>query len=135
WVVIAGSSWPAPWLILLTAPCSFWCGKLVPYSWRRINWFDAIWWAGVALIVAVLAEAGNALAAGTSSGMRWNVQFVAGLVLAWRGWSLADGWIDLEFVEAELQLGTIVVLVMLLVLVWVVPGAGLFPAVTFAAAG
>lgn len=135
WVVIAGSSWPAPWLILLAAPLSYGFGKLLPYSWRRVNWFDAVWWAGVALIVGALAEAGNLLAGGPITGMRWNVQFVAGLLLAWRGWSLADGWIDLEFVEAELQLGTIIVLGMLLVLVWVVPGAGLFPAVTFAAAG
>ena len=135
WVVIASSTWPAPWLILLAAPFAYGCGKVVPFGWRRLNWFDAIWWAAMALVMAATAEAGDLLASGTSSGMRWNVQFVAGLVLAWRGWSLADGWIDLEFMEAELQLGTIIVLGMLLVLVWVVPGAGLFPAVTFAAAG
>lgn len=135
WVVIAGSSWPAPWLILLAAPFSFACGKLVPYAWRRIGWFDAVWWASMALVMGAAAEAGNLLAPGTVTGMRWNVQFVAGLLLAWRGWSLADGWIDLEFVESELQLGTVIVLGMLLVLVWVVPGAGLVPAVTFAAAG
>jgi hypothetical protein len=135
WVVIAGSSWPAPWLILLAGPFSFGCGKLVPYSWRRIGWFDAVWWASMALVMGALAEAGNLITPGAVTGMRWNVQFVAGLLLAWRGWSLAEGWIDLDFVEAELQLGTVIVLGMLLVLVWVVPGAGLFPAVSFAAAG
>jgi hypothetical protein len=135
WVVVAGSSWPAPWLILVAAPFSFGCGKLVPYTWRRLSWFDAVWWAGMALVMGAMAEAGNMLAQGPVTGMRWNVQFVAGLLLAWRGWSLADGWIDLEFVESELQLGTVIVLGMLLVLVWVAPGAGLLPAVIFAAAG
>ncbi|MCC7367058.1 MAG: DUF4129 domain-containing protein [Chloroflexi bacterium] len=135
WVAVAGSPWPAPWLILLSGPLSFGFGKLAPVSWRRLNWFDPVWWATVAIVVAVLAEAGNATAAGTPSGMRWNVQFVAGLLLAWRGWALADGWIDLEFVESELQVGTIVVLGMLVILIWAAPGAGLLPAVTFAAAG
>ncbi|MGE3912795.1 MAG: hypothetical protein AB7K36_25785, partial [Chloroflexota bacterium] len=135
WVVIAGGSWPAPWLVLLAAPFGLVSGRLVSFEWRRRPWFDAVWWAVVAIIVAILAEGGNNIAAGEASGVRWNVQFAAGLLLAWRGWSLAEGWIDREFVEAELQLGTILVLGMLLILVWVIPGAGLLPAVTFAAAG
>jgi hypothetical protein len=135
WVVLTGSSWPAPVPVLLAGPVALISGRLIPYAWRRINWFDAVWWAAMALIVGALAEAGDLLAPGTPSGLRWNVQFVAGLLLAWRGWALAEGWIDQDFVEAELQLGTVIVLGMLLILVWVVPGAGLFPAVTFAAAG
>lgn len=136
WVwVVAGNSWPAPAPIFLAGPVALITGKLIPYAWRRINWFDAVWWAAMALVVGALAEAGDLLAPGTPSGLRWNVQFVAGLLLAWRGWALAEGWIDQDFVEAELQLGTVVVLGMLLILVWVVPGAGLLPAVTFAAAG
>jgi hypothetical protein len=69
WVVIAGSPWPAPWAVLLAAPLALYGGRKVPYTWRRLNWFDGLWWAIVAVIVAVLAEAGNALAAGPSSGI------------------------------------------------------------------
>jgi hypothetical protein len=135
WVVIAGSQWPAPWGVLLTSPLAILIGRKIPYSWRRHAWFDGVWWAVVAVIVAVLAEAGNALAAGPSSGARWNVQFFAGLMLAWRGWTLAEGWIDRDMVESEFQVGTVVVLGILVVMVWVVPGAGLLPAVVFAASG
>jgi hypothetical protein len=135
WVVIAGSSWPAPWAVLLAAPLALIGGKKVPYSWRRLGWFDHVWWAIVAVIVALLAEAGNVLAPGASSGARWNVQFVAGLLLAWRGWVLAEGWIDRDMVESEFQVGTIVVLGILVIMVWIVPGAGLLPAVAFAASG
>ena len=135
WVVIAGSSWPAPWPVLLAAPVALVAGKLIPYPWRRLGWFDGVWWASIAVLVALLAELGNVLATGASSSARWNVQFVAGLLVAWRAWALAEGWIDRELVESELQVGTLVVLAMLFMLVWVVPGAGLVPAVTFAAAG
>ena len=135
WVVIASSSWPAPWAVLLIGPFALAAGRNVPYAWRRLSWFDALWWAIVAVLVAVLAEAGNALSAGASSGARWNVQFVAGLVIAWRAWALAEGWIDRDLVESEFQVGTIVVLLVLVMMIWIVPGAGLLPAVTFAAAG
>jgi hypothetical protein len=135
WVVIANSAWPAPWAVLLAAPLALIGGQKVPYAWRRLSWFDGLWWAIVAIVVAVLAEAGNALAAGPSSGARWNVQFVAGLLLAWRGWVLAEGWIDRDMVESEFQVGTVVVLLILVVMVWIVPGAGLLPAVAFAASG
>jgi hypothetical protein len=135
WVVIAGSPWPAPWSVLLAAPLAMIGGRNVPYSWRRMSWFDGLWWATVAIVIAVLAEAGNALAAGPASGARWNVQFVAGLVLAWRGWTLAEGWIDRDMVESEFQVGTVVVLGILVIMVWIVPGAGLLPAVVFAASG
>jgi hypothetical protein len=135
WVLMASSPWPAPWVVLLAAPLGLIGGRSVPYSWRRLSWFDGVWWAVVAIVVAVLAEAGNAIAAGESSGARWNVQFVAGLLLAWRGWSLAEGWIDRDLVESELQVGLLVVLSVLVVLIWMAPGAGLLPAVTFAAAG
>lgn len=135
WVVIAGSTWPAPWSVLLAAPLALVGGRKVPYAWRRLGWFDGLWWAVVAIVVAFLAEAGNALAAGPSSGARWNVQFIAGLLLAWRGWTLAEGWVDRDMVESEFQVGTVVVLVILVVMVWVVPGAGLPPAVVFAASG
>lgn len=135
WTLMAGSSWPAPTPIFLTGPVALVSGKLIPYAWRRLSWFDAVWWAAMALLAGAMAEAGDLLADGPPSGLRWNVQFVAGLVMAWRGWSIAEGWIDQDFVEAELQLGTVAVLGMLLILVWVAPGAGLFPAVTFAAAG
>jgi len=135
WVVIAGSAWPAPWAVLVAAPLALIGGRKVPYSWRRRSWFDGLWWAIVAILVALLAEIGNVLAAGPSSGARWNVQFVAGLLLAWRGWTLADGWIDRDMVESEFQVGTFVVLGILVIMVWVVPGAGLLPAVAFAASG
>ena len=135
WVVVTGSPWPAPWAILLAAPLALYGGRKVPYSWRRLNWFDAAWWAVVAVVVAVLAEAGNALAAGQPSGARWNVQFVAGLLVAWRGWSLAEGWIDRDLIESEFQVGTLVVLGVLIAMIWVVPGAGLVSAVVFAASG
>jgi hypothetical protein len=135
WVVIAGSAWPAPWAVLLAAPLALIGGRQVPYAWRRQSWFDGVWWAVVAIVVAILAEAGNALAAGPSSGARWNVQFVAGLILAWRGWVLAEGWIDRDMVESEFQVGTVVVLLILVIMVWVVPGAGLLPAIAFFASG
>jgi hypothetical protein len=135
WVVIAASPWPAPWLVLLAGPLALIGGRLVPYGWRRRTGFDAAWWATVAVVVAALAEIGNAIGGGAPSGARWNVQFVAGLVLAWRGWALAEGWVDRDLVEAELQAGMLVVLGVLLVMIWVVPGAGLLPAVGFAAAG
>jgi Domain of unknown function (DUF4129) len=135
WVVVANGTWPAPWAVLLAAPMALIGGRKVPYAWRRLSWFDGLWWAIVAIVVALLAEAGNALAAGPSSGARWNVQFVAGLLLAWRGWVLAEGWIDRDMVESEFQVGTVVVLLILVVLVWIVPGAGLLSAVVFAASG
>jgi len=135
WVVIAQSAWPAPWAVLLAAPLALLGGRRVPYAWRRQSWFDGVWWAVVAIVVAVLAEAGNVLEAGPSSGARWNVQFAAGLLLAWRGWVLAEGWIDRDMVEAEFQVGTVVVLLILVIMVWIVPGAGLLPAVAFAASG
>jgi hypothetical protein len=135
WVVITASPWPAPWPVLLSAPLAMLVAKRVPLAWRRHPWFDAGWWALVALFVAFFAEAGNTYATGASSISRWNVQFVAGLILAWRGSALADGWIDRELVESEFQIGTMVVLAVLVALVWVAPGAGLLPAVTFAAAG
>lgn len=135
WVTLAGGTWPAPWIVLAAAPMALLGGRLVPYSMRRGSWFDAAWWGAVAVVVAALAEVGNVLAPGTISGARWNLQFVAGLILAWRGWSLAEGWIDRELVEAELQAGTFVMLLGLLVLVWVAPGGGLLPAVIFMAAG
>jgi hypothetical protein len=67
--------------------------------------------------------------------MRWNVQFVAGLLLAWRGWTLAEGWIDRDLIENEFQVGTFVVLGALIILIWIVPGVGLLPALAFFAAG
>jgi hypothetical protein len=135
WVVIANSAWPAPWAVLLAAPLALVGGQKVPYAWRRLSWFDGLWWAIVAVVVAVLAEAGNALAAGASTGARWNVQFVAGLLLAWRGWVLAEGWIDRDMVESEFQVGTVVVLIILVIMVWIIPGAGLLPAIAFVASG
>jgi hypothetical protein len=135
WVVIAGSPWPAPWAVLLAGPFSLAGGRLVPYAWRRLAWFDGLWWAIVAVVVALLAEVGNAFWPGVSSGARWNVQFVAGLLVAWRAWSLAEGWIDRDLVESEMQIGTLVVLGILLMLIWIAPGAGLLPAVAFVAAG
>ena len=135
WVVIAGSAWPAPWAVLLAAPFSLVCGRYVPYPWRRWAWFDSVWWLTVAVLVALLAEAGNMLAPGASSSSRWNVQFVAGLLAAWRAWALAEGWIDRELVESELQVGTLVVVGILTMMIWIVPGAGLVPAVAFVASG
>src|SRR3954464_501111 len=135
WVVIAGSAWPAPWAVLLAGPFSMICGMRVPYSWRRQTWFDGVWWLTVAVLVALLAEAGNYLSPGATSSSRWNVQFVAGLLAAWRAWGLAEGWIDRELVESELQVGTLVVVGILVILIWIAPGAGLLPAVTFVAAG
>src|SRR4051794_29643971 len=135
WVVIAGSAWPAPWAVLLAGPFAMVCGRWVPYPWRRWSWFDGLWWLTVAVLVALLAEAGNILSPGASSSSRWNVQFVAGLLVAWRAWALAEGWVDRDLVESELQVGALVVLGLLFMLIWVVPGAGLLPAVTFAAAG
>lgn len=135
WVVIAASPWPAPWTVLLAGPFALIGGRMVPYTWRRINWFDALWWAIVAVVVAILAEFGNSFWPGASSGARWNVQFVAGLLVAWRAWALAEGWIDRELVESEMQIGTLVVLGILLMLIWIAPGAGLLPALVFVAAG
>jgi len=135
WVAVAASPWPAPWPILLIAPLALVVGRKVPSAWKRSNWFDTGWWAAVALVVAVLAELGNSLAAGEASLSRWNVQFFAGLILAWRGLGLSDGWVDRELIESEFQIGTVVVLAILVALVWVSPGAGLLPAVMFAAAG
>jgi hypothetical protein len=135
WVVIAASPWPAPWTVLLAGPFSLIGGRMVPYAWRRVNWFDGIWWAIVAVLVALLAELGNSFWPGASSGARWNVQFVTGLLVAWRAWALAEGWIDRELVESEMQIGTLVVLGILLMLIWIAPGAGLLPALVFVAAG
>jgi hypothetical protein len=135
WVVVTGSAWPAPWVVLLAAPFSHVCGRMVPYAWRRWAWFDSLWWLTVAVLVALLAEAGNYLGPGATSSSRWNVQFVAGLLAAWRAWALAEGWIDRELVESELQIGTLVVVAVLTMMIWVVPGAGLFSAVAFVAAG
>jgi hypothetical protein len=135
WVVIAGSAWPAPWAVLLAGPFSLVCGRYVPYPWRRWAWFDSVWWLAVAVLVALLAEAGNVLSPGATSSSRWNVQFVAGLLAAWRAWALAEGWIDRELVESELQIGTLVVVGILTMMIWIVPGAGLVPAVAFVASG
>jgi hypothetical protein len=135
WVTIAASPWPAPWPILLIAPAALLVGRRIPLDWRRHRWFDACWWAVVALVVAFVAEGGNVYSEGASSASRWNVLFIAGLILAWRGSGLSEGWIDRELIESELQIGTVVVLAILVALVWVAPGAGLIPAVTFAAAG
>jgi len=135
WVVVTASPWPAPWPVLLSAPLAMLAAQRVPPVWRRHTWFDTGWWAMVALFVAFFAEAGNTYASGAASASRWNVQFVAGLILAWRGAGLAEGWIDRELIESEFQIGTMVVLAVLVALVWVEPGAGLLPAVTFAAAG
>src|SRR5262245_52494162 len=135
WVVIAASPWPAPWAVLLAGPFALIGGGMVPYAWRRATWFDGLWWAIVAVVVALLAEAGNVFWPGISSGARWNVQFVAGLLVAWRAWALAEGWIDRDLVESEMQIGTLVVMGILLMLIWIAPGGGLVPAVTFVAAG
>lgn len=135
WVVVAGSSWPVPFVALLPAVGGLVAGRLIPYTWRRINWFDAAWWATVAVFVAFLAELGNVLWPGAASSSRWNLLFVAGLFLAWRGWVIAEGWLDRELVEAELQLGTLAVLVLVGILAWQVPGAGLLPAIIFFGAG
>jgi hypothetical protein len=135
WVVIAGSPWPAPWMVLLAGPFALAGGRMVPYAWRRMSWFDGLRWAIVALVVAALAEVGNTFWPGISSGARWNVQFVAGLLVAWRAWALAEGWIDRELVESEMQIGTLVVCGILLMLIWIAPGAGLLPAIVFVAAG
>lgn len=135
WVMVGGGPWPAPWPILLSAPLALLAGRRIPPAWRRLNWYDAAWWASIALAVAALSELGSALAEGPPSATRWNLQFIAGLLLAWRGASLADGWIDRELIESEFQVGTVVVLAILLALVWIAPGAGLLPALVFAAAG
>jgi hypothetical protein len=135
WVVIANSPWPAPWVVLLAGPLALVGGKQVPYSLRRLTWFDGVWWAVVAIVVAFLAEVGNAFWPGASSGSRWNLQFVAGLLVAWRAWALAEGWIDRDLVESEMQIGTLVVIGILLMLIWIAPGAGLLPAIVFVAAG
>src|SRR5215218_1908376 len=133
WVVIANSPWPAPWPVLLAGPLALVGGRQVPYSLRRLAWFDGVWWAVVAIVVAFLAEVGNSFWPGASSGTRWNLQFVAGLLVAWRAWALAEGWIDRDLVESEMQIGTLVVLGILLMLIS--PGAGLLPAIVFVAAG
>jgi len=135
WVVVAVSAWPVPFVALLPALGGIAAGKLIPYPWRRMGWFDAAWWGTVSIVVAFLAELGNVYAAGRASNMRWSLLFAFGLVLAWRGWVLAEGWLDREAVETELQLGTIAVFILTAILAWQVPGAGLLPTVCFFAAG
>lgn len=135
WVAIALSAWPVPFVALLPAVGGLAAGKLIPYPWRRLSWFDAAWWGTVSIVVAFLAELANVYAAGRASNTRWSLLFAFGLVLAWRGWVLAEGWLDREAVETELQVGTIAVFILAAILAWQVPGAGLVPTVTFFAAG
>jgi hypothetical protein len=68
------------------------------------------------------------------AGGTWPVPIVA-LLLAWRGWVLAEGWLDRELIEAELQAGTLGVLVLVGILSWQVPGVGVLPALGFFGAG
>jgi hypothetical protein len=135
WVVIAGSSWPVPVVGLLPAVGGLAAGKLIPYSWRRMGWFDAAWWGTVSIFVAFLAEAGNVYAPGQASNSRWTLLFAFGLILAWRGWVLAEGWLDREAVETELQIGTVGVFVLTAILAWQAPGAGVEPTLIFFTAG
>jgi hypothetical protein len=135
WVVVAVGAWPVPFVGLLPAVGGLAAGKLIPYPWRRMSWFDAAWWGIVSIVVAFLAELGNVYAAGRASNTRWALLFVFGLILAWRGWVIAEGWLDREAVETELQAGTIAVFILDAILAWQVPGAGLVPTLVFFTAG
>ena len=107
WVAVALSVWPAPFVALLPAVGGLAAGKLIPYPWRRVSGFDAAWWGIVSIVVAFLAELGNVYAEGRPSNMRWALLFTFGLILAWRGWVLAEGWLERETIETEFQIGTI----------------------------
>ncbi|MCC6176262.1 MAG: DUF4129 domain-containing protein [Chloroflexi bacterium] len=135
WISIGASPWPPPLAALLPGPAGLLAGRLVPYRWRRWHWFDPAWWGAVVAVLALLAEGINQVAPGAVSGARWNIAFFIGLALFWRGWVLAEGWIEREGVEAEVQTGLIASLVLLAALQWAWPGAGLLPAVMVVVCG
>jgi len=135
WVAATGSPWPAPVIALLPGVGGLVAGRVIPYSWRRLNWFDYAWWGAVSVLVALLAEVANVTAPGRESAGRWNLLFAVGLLLAWRGWVLAEGWLDREMVETELQAGMVAIAILASILAWQVPGAGIVPVIIFFAAG
>ena len=135
WVAATGSPWPAPVIALLPGVGGLVAGRMIPYSWRRLSWFDYAWWGAVSVLVAMLAELANVTAPGRESAGRWNLLFAVGLLLAWRGWVLAEGWLDREMVETELQAGMVAIAILASILAWQVPGAGIVPVVIFFAAG
>src|SRR4051794_13583061 len=101
WVAMTASPWPMPLVALLPGIGGFVAGRVIPYPWRRLGWFDAAWWGTVSIFVAFLAELANVTAPVRASGGRWNLLFAVGLILAWRGWVLAEGWLDREMLETE----------------------------------
>jgi len=130
WIGWAGGAWPPPLVALLPALLGALGARVLPAAWRRHRWYDLYRW-GLALGTAALCARAATLLAGLGGLAAWNVVFVAGLVLFWRGWFVGEDDLDPRGVELGFQVGAAAVLILLTALQWSVREAGLGPSLSF----
>ena len=130
WVGWGGGAWPPPVVALLPSPLGAIGARLSPDSWRRRRWYDLYRWS-VALGTAALCARLATLLGDVERAAAWNVAFIAGLILFWRGWAIGEDLFDARAVELAFQVGAVAVLVLLAALQWNVREGGLIPSVGF----
>ena len=128
WIGFAGGGWPPPPLVFLPAAIGLASARAFPGTWRRLWWYDWLRWT-----VAIGWAAGCAIFAqgwsGASPVAGWNVAFIAGLLLFWRGWSLGEDGVEPRDVLGTVQIALVAALALVAVVQIVAPGAGLLPGV------
>ena len=128
WIAFAGGAWPPPPYAFLPAAVGLASARLFPTTWRRLWWYDWLRWT-----VALGWAAGCAIYAqrwsGASPVAGWNVAFIAGLLLFWRGWSLGEDGVEPRDVLGTVQMALFAALGLVAVLQLVAPGAGMLPGV------
>ena len=128
WISFAGGGWPPPPLAFLPAVVGLASARLFPTTWRRLWWYDWLRWTvalGWAAGCAIYAQGWS----GASSVAGWNVAFIAGLLLFWRGWSLGEDGVEPRDVLGTVQMALMAALGLVAVLQFIAPGAGLLPGV------
>jgi len=128
WIGFAGGAWPPPPVTLVPALVGLASARLFPDAWRRHGWFEWLRW-----IVAFGWAAGCAIWAqqwgGASPVAGWNVAFMAGLLVFWRGWSLGEDGVDPRDVLGTVQVATLGALALVAIMHPIARGAGLLPGV------
>src|SRR6266540_117157 len=133
WIGWGSGAWPLPLVVLAPAPLGVAAVRLSPTRWGRRRWYDLYRW-GLAIVCGGLcARLATFVEGGEALGPRWNVAFVAGLVLFWRGWFVGEDELEPHAVEVAFQVGAVAVLVFVSALQWNVAGSasGLAPSVGF----
>ena len=128
WIGFAGGGWPPPPHALVPSAVGLASARLFPSTWRRLWWYDWLRWTvalGWAAGCAIYAQGWS----GSSPVAGWNVAFIAGLLLFWRGWSLGEDGVEPRDVLGTVQTALVAALVLVAVIQMLAPGAGLLAGV------